>query len=270
MQLPIRHSKFFITARLLFVPAIIASVIWHDDQLLMIPFVYLLLPYLFQFLIHHTEKLFWLLLALLPLSTEINITPSLGLDFPDEPMMMILTGLALLRWWHQPNDFPQTVWRHPLFLLVMVHILWIGIASIYSEQSLLSIKFLLAKIWYIIPFVILPAVWLNSIRNMEKMTLYLLIPMGAVVLITLLRHAMSGFSFESINRHLFPFLETMSIMEPCWFACSRWLMLHTNIPNRTRGIGNGYKLCWPSESSHWFFRIQEEHGLHCWVDWSLY
>ncbi|MDZ4072692.1 MAG: O-antigen ligase family protein [Sediminibacterium sp.] len=205
MQLPIRHSRFFITASLLFVAAIIASVIRHDNNLLLIPFGYLLLPYLFQFLIHYTEKLFWLLLALLPLSTEINITPSLGLDFPDEPIMMTLTGLALLRWWHQPNDFPQAVWRHPLFLLLMVHILWIGIASIYSEQPLLSIKFLLAKIWYIIPFVILPALWLNSIRNIEKLTLYLLIPMCAVVLITLLRHALSGFSFESINRHLFPF-----------------------------------------------------------------
>jgi len=158
MQLAIRHSKFFITAPLLFVAAIIASVIWHDDYLLLIPFGYLLLPYSFQFLMHHAERLFWLLLALLPLSTEINITPSLGLDFPDEPIMMILTGLALLRWWHQPHDFPQAVWRHPLFLLLMIHVLWIGITIIYSEQPLLSIKFLLAKIWYIIPFDILPSI----------------------------------------------------------------------------------------------------------------
>lgn len=205
MQLYIRHNGFFVTASLLFVFATIASVIWHEYTWLVIPFIFLLLPSLFHFLINATEKLFWLLLALLPVSTEINFTSSLGLDFPDEPIMMLLTGMALLRWWHRPNDFPNIVWRHPLFLLLITHLLWIAITCYYSEQPLLSVKFLLAKSWYIIPFVVLPALWLNSISNIEKLTRYLLVPMGVVMLITLLRHLMSGFSFESINRHLFPF-----------------------------------------------------------------
>lgn len=205
MIMRIRHNGFLITASLLFVLSIIFSVLWHDERLLLIPFALLLLPFLFQFMIHSTERLFWLLLCLLPLSTEINITSSLGLDFPDEPIMMLLTAMALLRWWHQPQAFPDTVWRHPLFLLLLVHLLWIMITCFYSEQPILSVKFLLAKSWYIVPFVILPALWLNSIRNIEKMVRYLLIPMGVIMIITLLRHAVSGFSFESINRHLFPF-----------------------------------------------------------------
>ncbi|MEN9298199.1 MAG: hypothetical protein RLZZ429_512 [Bacteroidota bacterium] len=205
MIMRIRHNGFLITASLLFVLSIVFSVLWHDERLLLIPFALLLLPFLFQFMIHSTERLFWLLLCLLPLSTEINITSSLGLDFPDEPIMMLLTAMALLRWWHQPQAFPDTVWRHPLFLLLLVHLLWIMITCFYSEQPILSVKFLLAKSWYIVPFVILPALWLNSIRNIEKMVRYLLIPMGVIMIITLLRHAVSGFSFESINRHLFPF-----------------------------------------------------------------
>ena len=201
----IRHNGFLITASLLFVLSIIFSVLWHDERLLWIPFAALLLPFLFQFMIHSTERLFWMLLCLLPLSTEINITSSLGLDFPDEPIMMLLTAMALLRWWHQPQAFPDTVWRHPLFFLLIIHLLWITVTCFYSEHPVLSIKFLLAKSWYIVPFVILPALWLNSIRNIEKMVRYLLIPMGIIIVITLLRHAVSGFSFESINRHLFPF-----------------------------------------------------------------
>lgn len=205
MIMRIRHNGFLITASLLFVLSIIFSVLWHDERLLLIPFALLLLPFLFQFMIHSTERLFWLLLCLLPLSTEINITSSLGLDFPDEPIMMLLTAMALLRWWHQPQAFPDTVWRHPLFFLLIIHLLWITVSCFYSEEPVLSIKFLLAKSWYIVPFVILPALWLNSIRNIEKMVRYLLIPMGVIMIITLLRHAVSGFSFESINRHLFPF-----------------------------------------------------------------
>ncbi len=205
MLMRIRHNGFLITASLLFVLSIISSVLWNDDRLLLIPFIFLLIPFVVQFMVHSTEQLFWLLLCLLPLSTEINITSSLGLDFPDEPMMMVLSAIALLRWWHHPKSFPDSVWRHPLFFLLIIHLLWITITCFYSEQPILSIKFLLAKSWYIIPFVILPVLWLNSISGIEKMIRCLLIPMGVIALITLLRHATSVFSFESINRHLFPF-----------------------------------------------------------------
>ncbi len=237
MLMRIRHNGFLITASLLFVLAIIFSVVWNDQRLLLIPFGFLLIPFVTQFIIHSAKQLFWLLLFLLPLSTEINITTSLGLDFPDEPLMMLLSGMTLLHWWHQPRSFPEMVWRHPLFFLLVIHLLWIAITCFYSEQPILSIKFLLAKSWYIIPFVIFPALWLNNIRGIEKMVQCLLIPMGIVIVITLLRHAVSGYSFESINHHLFPFFRNhvnYGAMLVCLLAVAFGAYQHTKNDNKYR------------------------------------
>lgn len=239
MLMRIRHNGFLITASILFVLTIIFSIVWNDQRLLLIPFGFILIPFVVQFISHSTEQLFWLLLFLLPLSTEINITPSLGLDLPDEPVMMLLTGMALLHWWHQPRSFPKMVWRHSLFFLLVIHLLWIAITCFYSEQPILSIKFLLAKSWYIIPFVILPAFWLNSIHGIEKMIRCLLIPMGIIALITLLRHATSVFSFESINRHLFPFFRNhvnYGAMLGCLLAVAFGAYQHTKNDNKYRKL----------------------------------
>jgi len=183
----------------------VIAILSQQWQWIIIPFAWIIVPFIFKFATSHTEKCFWLLLVMLPLSTELNITPQLGLDFPDEILMLLITGLALLYWWHQPRHFPLIVWRHPLFFLLIVHLCWIAVTTIYAIEPFPALKFLLAKTWYIVPFVILPAVWLNSISGIQKMAASLLWSMGFVVALTLFRHGTDGFSFESINRHLFPF-----------------------------------------------------------------
>jgi O-antigen ligase len=194
-----------IIALLLFLGFSVIAIICQQWQWMIIPFAWIILPFIFQVSTQHTQQLFWLLLCMLPLSTELNITPQLGLDFPDEILMLLLTGLALLYWWHKPQHFPLIVWQHPLFFLLILHVCWIAITMVYAIEPIPAMKFLLAKIWYIIPFVILPTVWLNSISGIQKLTACLLWPMGFVIATTLFRHGADEFSFESINRHLFPF-----------------------------------------------------------------
>lgn len=194
-----------VISSLLFFSFSFIAILCQQWQWMIVPFAWIIIPAIFTFVSHNTEKLFWLLLCTLPLSTELNITPQLGLDFPDEILMLLLTGLALLYWWHKPQYFPMVVWKHPLFFLLTVHLCWITITTIYAVEPVPAVKFLLAKTWYIVPFVVLPAVLLNSISRIQKMAACLLWPMGFVVLLTLLRHSADGFSFESINRHLFPF-----------------------------------------------------------------
>jgi O-antigen ligase len=194
-----------IFALLLFLGFSVIAIIYQQWQWMLIPFAWIILPFIFQVSTQHTQQLFWLLLCMLPLSTELNITPQLGLDFPDEILMLLLTGLALLYWWHKPHHFPLIVWQHPLFFLLILHVCWIAITMVYAIEPIPAMKFLLAKIWYIIPFVILPTVWLNSISGIQKLTACLLWPMSFVIATTLFRHGADEFSFESINRHLFPF-----------------------------------------------------------------
>jgi O-antigen ligase len=142
---------------------------------------------------------------MLPLSTELQVTESLGLDFPDEPLLMLLTGFCLVKWIYKPADFPVSVLKSPVFMLIVLQVCWTVVTCFFSMNPLLSVKFLLAKSWYIIPFVLLFQVIIKGKSDLIKLGKLLLIPMLFVVIQALIRHAFYGYSFEGVKQTLYPF-----------------------------------------------------------------
>jgi O-antigen ligase len=211
----------YIVCAIAFFIAGTTSLIWGEPLLFALPFLALLLPALYEIVVHKAEWIFYALIALLPLSTEINFTPSLGIDFPDEILMMLLTGLFLIKAIYSPSLLPRYFYTHPLILLLFFHFAWIVIATIFSTDPILSIKYLLAKTWFIVPFVILPYFFLNNKKRFRLIGLLLLLPMGFVVIQSLLRHAFFQFSFVSVKEIYGPFFRNhvnFSAMLVCLLA----------------------------------------------------
>ena len=190
---------------LLFFGSGVAAIALNEPWILIVPFFWILFPVIVNYVVSHADQFFWLLLILLPLSSELQITNQLGIDFPDEIFMILLTGLGIVKMIHQPKWVPQHVLRHPLFFLLVIQLIWICITCIYSTDPLLSVKYLLAKTWYIFPLVILPQVLIQDRSNITKLAFCLLIPMFLVVIQTLIRHSFFGFSFISVKYILKPF-----------------------------------------------------------------
>lgn len=195
----------YYTAAILFFVCIVLFVFLQSAYILAVPFIWLLFPFVFDFCVKRTADLFWLLILAIPLSTELNITSSLGIDFPDEILMMLLTGLVLFKIVHQPNFFPANLIKEPLFLLVCCIMGWTFISACFADNTILSMKFFLARIWFIIPFVIVPQILLQSQSSIRKLALLLLIPMFLIVVQALARHAFYGFSFVDIKKAMNPF-----------------------------------------------------------------
>jgi O-antigen ligase len=82
---------------------------------------------------------------------------------------------------------------------------WTFVSACFAENAILSLKFFLARIWFIIPFVVVPQILLQSQSNIRKLALLLLVPMFLVVLQSLLRHSFYGFSFVDIKKAMNPF-----------------------------------------------------------------
>lgn len=195
----------YYTAAILFFVCIVLFVFLQSAYILAVPFIWLLFPFVFDFCVKRTADLFWLLILAIPLSTELNITSSLGIDFPDEILMMLLTGLVLFKIVHQPKFFPANLIKEPLFLLVCCIMGWTFISACFADNTILSMKFFLARIWFIIPFVIVPQILLQSQSSIRKLALLLLIPMFLIVVQALARHAFYGFSFVDIKKAMNPF-----------------------------------------------------------------
>lgn len=190
---------------LIFMVAGITAIGIREPLVMLFPFAWILVPLAYSFLVVSPEKLFWLLCIVLPLSTELNITPQLGIDFPDEVLMLALTAIVIAKIIHQPSWFPDPLKRSPLFMLLLVYFAWVVVSCFYSVEPLLSVKYLLAKTWYIIPFVILPQVLVSSQGAMKKMAACLLLPMFLVVVQALIRHSFYQFSFADVKHAMAPF-----------------------------------------------------------------
>jgi O-antigen ligase len=94
-----------------------------------------------------------------------------------------------------------------------------------------SLKFLLAKIWYIIPLYFLSYALIRNERDVKTWFFAVLIPLCGTIAVILVRHALEGFSFETINSVMAPFYRNhvdygliMGLFFPFVFVISRrWL-----------------------------------------------
>lgn len=153
----------------------------------------------------HINTVFFLLLFSLPFSTEIQLSTTLGTDFPDEILMLFTAGLFFCYWIYSPKVLPGKAMRHPLIILLLAGFAWSAVTALFSTHYLFSVKFLLAKCWYIGAFVLAPLAILRNKKVIRKAALALAIAMLLVTLVTMVRHYKDGFTFAGINEALRPF-----------------------------------------------------------------
>jgi len=171
-------------------------------------YIFALLPFAGLFLLagwQSMQLVFLLLLFSLPFSMEYQVQETLGTDLPDELLMWLVSALFFCYWLYKPRAISRQVWSHPLIVVLLLSIIWAMVCSLFSTQPLLSVKFLLAKGWYIGAFVIAPLILFRR-KQMIRMAGWAL--SGAMIIvsvITLIRHGLYGYSFATINLALEPY-----------------------------------------------------------------
>lgn len=178
-----------------------AGITLDEPAVLLLPFVVLAII----FFIRNLCYLFFTLLFAIPLSTEFSVTETLSTDLPDEPMMLLLAFSLLLLIAIKPRLLPQEIMKSGLALLLIVQLIWMLIAVLYSHEIWLSTKYFLAKLWFILAFVLGGVLFLRTKDDLKLASKALIFSMLIPVVISLVRHASKGFSFESINSTLDPF-----------------------------------------------------------------
>lgn len=146
------------------------------------------------------RQLFFLLLLSIPFSIEYNFPNGFGTDLPTEPLMV---GLMLVYFLYiAKNGFilrGGVFLRHPITLLIILSFMWALVATMNSLDVFLSIKYLLAKLWYIVTFYFLGGVILKKEKDIKRFFWTIFIPLSIAVVITTIRHAAVGFSFLEVN-----------------------------------------------------------------------
>jgi O-antigen ligase len=176
--------------------SVVASLYW----LLFIPFGVLLFCAGWQ----QWQIVIYLLIFSLPWSIEYSFNSSLATDLPDEPIMWLTTVLLLAHFLFRPSEiFSKT--KHPLVALLLCSLTWIIVTVPFSTDWLISLKFLLAKCWYVVAFVFVPLLFFVSKRTITTTAVLFLVSTLSVTIISIGRHAFYGFTFANINEAVSPF-----------------------------------------------------------------
>jgi len=151
------------------------------------------------------KKIYFLLWALIPLSTEVYLPGGFATDLPDEPFMILMAGVFILYLIRNGKALDKRFFVHPISLLLYFHLAWLLVTAVTSSLPLVSVKFLLAKTWYILTFYFLAGVLLRSEQDKKQWFWWFFIPLMLTVTYVFARQAATGFAFKDVNHAMAPF-----------------------------------------------------------------
>ena len=203
----IRQNSWVFLASLAFL-ALIGYGLWTDN------FIIPLLPYALVILfiaIFYTEYTLFFVIAITPLSINIEeYTDSLGMFIPTEPLLfgtMILLVLQSLKY----KVFPDYLTKSAIFWAVIVYLTWVCITIIPSSNPLVSVKFLLARLWFIIPVLFYGSRVFADRKKIAWFFWLFLSAMMIAILYTLAQHAMYRFGEKESHWVMWPFFKDHTI-----------------------------------------------------------
>jgi putative inorganic carbon (hco3(-)) transporter len=146
------------------------------------------------------DKLMWFIVFATPLSINIEEFEigGIGMYLPTEPLMfgvMLLFFLKLL----YDRSFDSKIIKHPVTIAIIVNIVWITITTLTSEMPVVSFKFLLARLWFVVCFYFI-GVQLLKVKNNYKIFFFAyIIPLTIVIVYAVIR--LAGYNFEEKPAH---------------------------------------------------------------------
>lgn len=194
-------GKEFAVFSLLFVLMAVVSAITQLYILVIVPFTILL----FYAGWINPSFVFYLLLITLPFSFEYSVSPEMGTDVPDELLMVLSSGIIFFYISFNQELLFKHILKHPLAGILLIYLLWLLVSSLFSSNFIVSLKFLLAKTWYIGAFVLAPIIVFKEKQNIKTAAILFVTAVVIVTILILVRHKAYNFGFAFINDAVYPF-----------------------------------------------------------------
>ncbi|MCB8998679.1 MAG: O-antigen ligase family protein [Bacteroidales bacterium] len=140
------------------------------------------------------DRFIYLIVFLVPLSIPLtNIVGKIGVDLllPTEPMLAGVMLLYFLKYL-KGQRLDIRILRHPVSIAIYFNLIWIFLTSITSSMPLVSFKFLVARMWFLIAFYFIAAEIFKTKKSMRKYIWVYIIPFTFVIAWAIARHATHG------------------------------------------------------------------------------
>ncbi len=140
------------------------------------------------------DKIVYLVAFFTPLSLPLHeILPGFRFDMylPTEPLLFGLLILFLLKVLHE-RSFDRRILLHPVSLAIGLNLLWILLTSLTSTMPMVSLKFLLSRLWFVVGLYLVTIKIFSEGKNMERYVWLYVVALAIVVFYSTFRHLSYG------------------------------------------------------------------------------
>ncbi len=197
-----KNVKLFIAGiALLFLLALTYALVSDNLPIAFLPIVLLLGLYF----IPNIELPFHLLLLAIPLSFPLGKILPIEMDFPDEALQLLITALMLFYFIKKRSIYTLSFLKHPFTLLILISFFWTFICTLKSQDVGLSAKFLVKKIWFLLPFFFFAFGYFFRKKNMKIGFWAMFASLTAIIISVMYKAKGAGFSFTDVHDPIQPF-----------------------------------------------------------------
>ena len=195
-----RSAIIALTVTLLFMVANSLLVVHDKFYLFALPlFGLILLLFILKF-----ETGLLSIALLTPWAVNYAIAPGMELSMPVEPMMILFTGMFFFRVLAS-RSYDTRILRHPVTILVLLSLVWWVITASTSRIPLVSFKYLLARLWFLIPFFFAGAQIFQNEKRIRQFFWCYAISLIAIILISTIKTLGNFSDLQTLHRVMKPF-----------------------------------------------------------------
>jgi len=172
-------------------------------EFLLLPFI-LLIIYLALFKI---DTLLKIIIFLTPLSislSELKPESAINMSLPTEPILFGLLLIFILKLF-KDGSFDRKIIKHPVTIAILINLAWIAFTCIPSSHPLVSVKFLLGRLWLLVGFYFIASELFKSKKNINQFFWLYICGFSLVIAYTIILHSGTGFDQKSANYIMGPF-----------------------------------------------------------------
>jgi O-antigen ligase len=158
--------------------------------------------------LYATDKVLLFIVFFTPLSLNLSEFEAVkaGFYFPTEPLLFGIMVLYLMRVL-AGDGIGRQFMRHPITIAIFVYLGWILVTSLTSSMFLVSIKFFVVKLWFVISCYFFAKEIFRDYKNMKRFVWLYIIPFTGVILYTVIRHSTFDFTQETAHWVMEPFFK---------------------------------------------------------------
>ena len=145
----------------LFLILSIYTVIRDSYWAVLIPIgVIVFLLYLYSF-----DLIFWLVVISTPLAVNIrDFDLGFGISLPTEPLLLGILILFIIKLLFD-RTLDKRFLKHPITIAIIINLVWMLVTSITSDLPIVSFKYLIARIWFVVPMYFVGFILFKNIKN---------------------------------------------------------------------------------------------------------